>query len=148
MCNFYNKNYILSAFYFKKYYDINYNKKSSKLEGVLYNYIYSLYLSSLDYNLDQKNTYNAILGIKKFIKKYPNSHKILNINILLNIFYKKIEKKEFKIAKLNYDITNYKSAFINFKNFILDYPNSKFRKNAFFYALNAQIKINNIKYYK
>lgn len=141
MCNYYNKNYILAALYFKKYYDINNNKKYPKIKGALYNYIYCLYLSSFDYNLNQLNTYNAIYGIKKYLKIYPNSNKILFINKLLNFLIKKIEKKEFEIAIINYNLENYKSAFLNFKNFINEYPNSNFLEKAFFYALKTQFKI-------
>lgn len=140
MCNFYNKNYILAALDFKQYYENHYNKKSYKSEIGLYNYIYCLYLSSMDYNLDQENSYNAIYGIYEFIKHYSNSEKIGSILIILNILLQKIEKKNFYIAKCYYNIKNYQTAFLLFKDFLVEYPNSKLGKYAFFYALSAQLK--------
>ena len=129
----------LAAKQFKNFY-IQF-RNSPEAEEALYMSAYSYYKGSPQYNLDQTNTYEAIKELQGFIDTYPTSPKVKEANQLINELRLKLEKKAFEIAKTYYTTLKYKAATVNFANFIDDFPDSKYREEAYIYLLRAKSEL-------
>uniref|UniRef100_UPI0039A4D6D1 outer membrane protein assembly factor BamD n=1 Tax=Ornithobacterium rhinotracheale TaxID=28251 RepID=UPI0039A4D6D1 len=137
--NFYDGNEALAAKQFENFY-IQF-RTSPKAEEALYMSAYSYYKGSPAYNLDQKNTHEAMKALQNFIDTYPTSSKVKEANELINELRKKLEKKAFSIAKDYYRTLKYKAAAVNFGNFIDDFPDSKYREEAYIYLLRSKAEL-------
>ncbi|AWU44223.1 outer membrane protein assembly factor BamD [Blattabacterium punctulatus] len=134
--NFYNKkNEIsilenifrkLNLFSKKKYLENNYEENESLKRGLTY------YFKSLNFDLDQKKTKEAIEVLNKFIKAYPNSSKLEEINEILNKLSKRLEKKDYYIANTYFFMKKYQSSLIYFKNFLNNFPKSNFKEDVLY----------------
>jgi outer membrane protein assembly factor BamD len=122
--------YLLAAYYYGRF--IKSYPESSKLEEAAYKKAYCYYLDSPVYSLDQENTYKAIDEMQKYINKYSDSENAVEANNIIRELIKKLEKKDFSIAKQYMKLENYKAADIYFGNFISDYPDSEFREEAYY----------------
>lgn len=137
--NFNDENYPLAAKQFKNFY-LGFNR-SEKAEEALYMSAFSYYKGSPEYNLDQKNTVEAIKELQGFIDTYSNSKKVAEANKLIQELQKKLERKYFEIAENYYTTLYYKSAANNFANFIDDFPDSKYREQAYIYLVRAKSEL-------
>lgn len=137
--NYEDKNYPLAAKQYKNFY-IHFNK-SDKAEEALYQSAYSYYKGSPEYNLDQKNTYAAIKELQGFIDRFPNSERVAEANKLMNELRQKLERKAFEIAKSYYKTLKYKSAVVNFANFLDDFPDSSYREEAYLNLLKSKAQL-------
>lgn len=137
--NFYDGNETLAAKQFENFY-VQF-RTSPKAEEALYMSAYSYYKGSPEYNLDQKNTHEAMKALQNFIDTYPTSQKVKEANGLINELRRKLEKKAFSISKDYYRTLKYKAAAVNFGNFIDDFPDSKYREEAYIYLLRSKAEL-------
>ncbi len=139
MANYHDKNYRLAAGQFKNFF-ISY-PKDTRAEEAYYMAAYCYYKGSPEYNLDQTNTYEAITQLQSFIDLFPNSDKVQEANELIKELELKLQKKAFEIAKSYYKTLKYKSSDRAFANFMDDFPDSKYREQAFMYMLRSQTEL-------
>ncbi|WP_185855901.1 outer membrane protein assembly factor BamD [Blattabacterium cuenoti] len=92
----------------------------------------NFYFSSLNFDLDQKNTYMAIDILNQFIQRFQNSSKITEANKLLNELLKKIEKKDYYIANIYFSMQKNYAALVSFRDFLNDFPKSNFKENVLY----------------
>lgn len=132
---FYQKQYILSAHYFKLFTDVY--GRSSYMEEATYMYAYSLYKQSPQASLDQTSTYEALAALQNFINKYTASQRADEADKLINELQVKLEKKAYENSKLYYQLRRYKASLIAFDNFKYDYPDSKFNEELAYLAIET-----------
>jgi len=98
---------------------------------------YCYYLQSPRFNLDQEITYLAIEKLQLFISTYPNSERISKANELILGLNKKLEKKDFEIAKSYYETGNYKAAIYSIDDFFNRFPETGFLYDLSFIQVQA-----------
>ncbi len=125
---FYQKQYILAAHYFKNFYDTY--RRSEYAEDALYMHGYSLFMQSPPYNLDQTSSIEAITALQTFINKYPESEHMVEAVDIINELQYKLERKAFESAESYFNRSIYRSAIIAFDNFGKDYPDSDLNEQA------------------
>lgn len=104
--NFYDGNETLAAKQFENFF-VQY-RRSPKAEEALYMSAYSYYKGSPAYNLDQKNTYEAMKALQNFIDTYPTSSRVKEANELINELRRKLEKKLSTLLKITTEHLNTK----------------------------------------
>lgn len=134
-CYFKEKNYYVAAYYFNAV-SQRYPLSSLKEESD-YMSAYCLYLDSPDYLLDQTSTYKAIDALQEFINNYPNSKFVKNCNEMIDKLRYKLEIKAFEAARLYYNMEEYKSAIVAFKNLVEDFPDTQFKEDAYYYIVKS-----------
>lgn len=122
---YYQKQYLLSAHYFKGFYDTY--RRSDYAEEAYFMYAKSLYKQSPPYNLDQSSSAEAIEACQSFINKYPTSEWAEEALQIMTELRGKLEKKAYEIAKNYYSLGRYNSALVAFNNFDKDFPDSDYR---------------------
>lgn len=127
-CKYYMKELILSAYYFKTFYETF--PRSAFAEEAYYMYCLSMVEDSPEYNLDQSNTLTAIDAIQSFVRQYPENEKREQIQSLIGQLRFKLERKAFENAKLFYQKEDYKAALIALENFRKDFPDSEYNEEA------------------
>lgn len=143
---FYNqRQYILSAHYFKTFLEVY--GRSEYLEESNYRYAHSLYMQSPPASLDQTDTYGAIAAMQEFLNKYPSSKYAEEADKLINEMQQKLEKKAYENAKLYHKLRRYKSAIIAFKNFKYDYPDSEYREEIAYLAVETAFDLAEVSIY-
>ena len=110
-------------------------------EELAYMSAYCYFLESPKYSLDKTNTLKAIQELQAFIDKYPNSKKVSDCNSLIDALSIKIHKKVYSIAKLYYDVEDYKAAITALNNIILDYPTIENQSEIQFLILDSNYKL-------
>jgi outer membrane protein assembly factor BamD len=131
--HFRQRDYILSAHYFKKFYETY--SRSDFAEEAMYLYAYSLYEDSPSYNLDQTNTYTAIEAMQNFINAYPGSKYKEKCNEIIAQLRAKLERKAYENAELYSKKEDYKAAVVAFENFQRNYPDSDYNERAAYLKL-------------
>lgn len=121
-CSYYLKNYLDAENLFNGYLGVFPN--SSRAEEVAYMHALTYYKQSPKPELDQTNTLKAIGMMQAFINNYPNSARIKEAQAIIDEARNKLEIKDFKAAKLYYDIGQYQAAGIYFMNLLNNYPDS------------------------
>ena len=101
-------------------------------------YAYCYYLDSPISSLDQTSTLEAIEKFQLFINRYPQGTKVEEANIRIDELRKKLEDKSFDIAKLYFDMEEYKASVVAFENLITNYPGTEYKELALFTMLKAQ----------
>lgn len=142
-CNYGMKDLLAARFHFKTFADTYPNSKYA--EECRFMAAYCYYFESPTYSLDQENTYKAVEALQLFINLYPESERVKESNELIDKLRAKLELKSYDIAKLYYNIGDYKSAVISFRNSIDDFPDTKYReemeflmiKSSYLYAKNS-----------
>ncbi|MGK7397885.1 MAG: outer membrane protein assembly factor BamD [Candidatus Cyclobacteriaceae bacterium M3_2C_046] len=142
--HYYQGNRLLSAHYFKTFYDTY--RRSQYAEEALFMYAYSLYQESPKYNLDQTSTREAIDAIQNFINRYPLSEYKDEANSIIDQLQQKLEKKAYEKAKQYYKLENYrldnlKAAIVAFDNFRQDFPDSHYNEEVSYLIIEAQYKL-------
>lgn len=110
---------------------------SIKAEEAVFKSAKSYYYLSPRYSLEQEDTYTALEKLQSFVTQYPDSEFMAEANQLVQELSEKLEEKSFNIAKQYYIISDYKAAITSFGNFLLDYPGSKYREEAYYYRFLA-----------
>ena len=137
--HYYDRKYILSAHYFKNFYD-TYTRSKYAIES-LFMHAYSLYLQSPVPSLDQGSTLEAIEAMQLFINKYPYSEYKDRAEQILDEMQQKLELKAYESALLYYKLTRYDAAIIAFNNFQKDYPDSRLNESISYWKVAAQFEL-------
>lgn len=137
--HYYDRKYILSAHYFKNFYD-TYTRSKYATEA-LFMHAYSLYLQSPIPNLDQTSTFEAIEAMQLFINKYPYSEFKDRAEQILDELQQKLEVKAYNNALLYYKLQRYQAAIIAFDNYQKDYPDSELNEELSYWKVAAQFKL-------
>ncbi len=130
-----DRQYILSAHYFKNFYETY--TRSELANEAQFMYAYSLYQSSPVYSLDQTSTREAIQAFQIFINRNPESKFTVQANQIIRELQVKLETKAYHSAKLYHKIGYLKSAVVAIDNFAMDYPDSKFNAELQFLKIEA-----------
>lgn len=138
------KQFILSAYYFKEFYDTY--TRSERAEEALYMAAKSLYNDIPRFNLDQTSSYDALKAFQKFANRYPQSSRIEEVNKMTDEINEKLEVKAFEKAKLYYSLGQnnniyYKSAVIAFEAFRKQYPSSSLNEQAAWLQIDSQYRL-------
>lgn len=143
--NYYEKQYILSAHYFKTFFTIY--SRSELAEEAMFMHAYSLYLDSPDYNLDQTSSYDAINAMQAFLNTYPNSGYKQQANQIIDQMQVKLEEKAYEYSMQYYKLEKYhggealKAALISFDNFQKEFPDSKLNEQISFFKIECSYKL-------
>jgi outer membrane protein assembly factor BamD len=121
-CSYYQKNYLDAENLFKGFLGVFPN--SLKAEEISYMHALTFYKQSPIVELEQINTSKAIGMMQSFIATYPNSSRIAEANEIIAKCRGKLEEKDYKSAKLYYNISQYRAAGISFANLLNAYPES------------------------
>ncbi|OIP51708.1 MAG: outer membrane protein assembly factor BamD [Flavobacteriaceae bacterium CG_4_8_14_3_um_filter_34_10] len=111
--------------------------KSEKIEEAAFKGAKSYYELSPRYSLDQKDTFIGLEKLQGFINMYPNSVLRQEANILVAELTNKIERKRFEIAKQYFNTSDYKAAIKAFDLYVVDFPGSEYRMEAFYLRLES-----------
>ncbi|MDO7846787.1 outer membrane protein assembly factor BamD [Hymenobacter sp. M29] len=134
--NYKQRNYVLSAFYFKQFIDTYPN--SDYTEEATFLNAKSLFLDSPGYELDQTNTVSALESIQDFLNRYPESKFKAETDNMAQELQKKLENKAFESARLYYQLRYNQAAVVALTNFQLQYPASAYAEQAALLRLSAQ----------
>lgn len=137
--HFKDRQYILSAHYFKTFYETY--SRSQFAQEAQFMYAYSLYMDSPLYSLDQTNTHDAIDALQAFINRYPKSEFNKEAGDIIEELQVKLETKAYYNAKEYYKIGLLQSAQVAFENFSKDYPDSKYNEELRFLRIEATFKV-------
>ncbi len=137
--HYYEQKYILSAHYFKEFYETY--SRSDRAQESMFMHAYSLYLESPDPSLEQSSTKEAIDAMQRFINRHPYSDYKERAETILDELQEKLEIKAFKNATQYYDLRRYEAAIIALDNFQKDYPDSDLNEEASYYKLAAQYQL-------
>jgi outer membrane protein assembly factor BamD len=121
-CSYYQKNYLDAENLFKGFLGVFPN--SPKAEEIAYMHALTFYKQSPIVELEQINTSKAIGMMQSFINTYPTSSRVAEANEIIAKCRAKLEEKDYKSAKLYYNISQYRAAGISFANLLLSYPES------------------------
>ena len=140
-CYFQNQDYQLAAFHYKDY--ARRYPNTPRAEEAHYRCLQAIYNVSPYYSLDQFETRYAIEEINLFVRQYPYSQFMESCNSMLDELRDKLAKKDFEIIKLYHNTEKYEAAQIATKNFLKDFPESKFVPEVLYILVQ-----NNLKYAK
>jgi outer membrane protein assembly factor BamD len=119
---FYQKDFVNSENFFKTYLELFPN--SPRAEEMDYMRAYCFYKQSPKPELDQTNTTKAIGMMQSFINTHPGSSRIKDANEIIDICHDKLETKDYKAAKLYYDLGQFRAAAVAFAEVLTNYPES------------------------
>ncbi len=134
--NYKLKDYTTARYHFKTFADTY--PSSPKAEECRYMGAYCFYLESPTFSLDQGNTIRAIEALQLFINLYPRSERVEEASKLIQDLRDKLEIKSYENAKLYFNIGDYKSAVIAFKNSMRDFPDIKYAEEMEFLTIKSQ----------
>ncbi len=134
-CFYGQADYIQAGYYFLKFTDMF--PTSQYAEECLYMSAYCQYMFSPKYSLDQTMSLDAVRQLQYFIDRYPNSTRIEDCNKLIDEIRKKLETKSYEIARLYYKTENFQAATVSFKNLLKEFPDTKYREEAYFYIVKS-----------
>ncbi len=97
---------------------------SSKAEEIDYMRAYSFYKQSPPVELEQVNTKKAMLMMQTFINTHPGSERNKDAAIIIDEARAKLELKDYKTAKLYYNLSQYRAAALAFADLLDSYPES------------------------
>lgn len=127
--------YILASHYFKSF--VSAYPRSEHAEKFTFLSAYCKYLDSPPYSLDQTNTREAIREFQMFANRFPDSDRVEEVNEYIDELRLKLQKKQFEIARLYYNIGDFRAAVRAFDNLIYDFPGTIYEEKALFYIVKA-----------
>jgi outer membrane protein assembly factor BamD len=134
--NYKLRDYATARYQFKTFADTYPN--SPKAEEARFLSAYCYYQESPNFTLDQQNTLRAIESLQLFINLYPKSERVTEASKLINDLRDKLEKKSYANARLYFDIEDYKSAVIAFKNSLREFPDTKYAEEMQYLMVKSQ----------
>lgn len=137
-CYYNNKDYEMAAFHFKDY--TRRFPGSPRAEDAYFKCVKAIYNLSPFYSLDQFETKYAIEEIDLFSQVYPHSKYSEECNQLLDELRDKLALKDFEILKLYYNTDHYHAAQIACRNFMNDFPYSKYASEALFILIKNNLE--------
>lgn len=136
---FQTENYAMASYYFSKF--ISNYPESTKVQEASYLSAKSYFLASPIYSKDQEDTYKALTAYQNFIDKYPTSELIEEANKDYAELNRKLQFKDFEVAKQYYHTENYNAAIQAFENFNEDHLGSEFKEEAFYYSFKSAYEL-------
>ncbi|MCQ2235757.1 MAG: outer membrane protein assembly factor BamD [Bacteroidales bacterium] len=132
--------YYSAASYFQNYVKTFPSSDSCEVCQFMSGYCY--YMLSPKIELDQTDSETAITELSTFIDMYPYSTKVPLAEKMLKRMQDKLSYKEYKTAKLYFDLgnylgNNYNSAVITAQNCLRKYPDTRHREDLSFLILRA-----------
>lgn len=121
-CAYYQKDYMNAENLFKSFLEVFPN--SARSEEIDYMRAYSFYLQSPKPELDQTNTIKAMGMMQTFINTHPGSTRIPEATKIIETCRQKLEIKDFKSAKLYFDMGQFRAAGVSFTELLVNYPES------------------------
>lgn len=121
-CFYYQGLYSDAENLFKGYLEVFPN--SSRAEEIDYMRAYSFNKQSPKLELEQVNTVKAMNMMQSFINTHPGSPRNKEAEKIIDESRHKLEQKEFRSAKLYYNLEKYRAAAISFANLLNKYPES------------------------
>ncbi|MCZ8354556.1 MAG: outer membrane protein assembly factor BamD [Cyclobacteriaceae bacterium] len=138
-CQFYDKNYLFAAEYFKTFFTTY--GRSASVEEARYMHAYSLYMASPGSNLDQSASIEAMISMQDFLNRYPQTSYLDKAVEVINNIQVKLEKKGFENAKQYYRTRSYKAAITAFDNFKKNFPDSNLHEEADYLVIESIYKL-------
>lgn len=133
--NYHRGDYIMAAYHFdtfiKEYPNTEYTEEATFMRA------YCNYMLSPRPDLDQTSTRNSIDQFTLFISRYPESEKVKEAKELISEMRKKLLEKSYRSAKLYYEMSDFRSAIIAFKNSLADFPETENREEIMFLILKS-----------
>ena len=138
-CYFQTENYTMASYYFSKF--ITNYPESTKVQEAAYFSAKSYYLASPRYSRDQEDTYKALTAYQNFIDKYPQSDLIEEANKDYAELNRKLQFKDFEIARQYYHTERYKAAIQAFETFNEDHLGSEFKEETYYYSFKSAYEL-------
>lgn len=129
------KDYMMAGMQFQQF--IDQFPFGTHTEEAYFMVAYCDFLLSPRPELDQEYTRNAIEGFNLFVTKYPNSTKAEECRGYITDLQNKLVEKNYKSARLYYDMKEYKAATVAINNSLNVYADSKYREEMMFLKLNS-----------
>lgn len=139
MCYYHMGDYYLASHHLEKFTDIY--PQSEKAEEAAFMSAKGYYFNSPVYSKEQKETIEAIEKLQLFVNAYPTSQYLGEANLLVKELDFKLEKKAFEIAKQYNLIKDYKASIKSFNNFLLEFPGTSLRSDAYYYRFDSAYKL-------
>ncbi len=138
------KDYTLAAYYLANF--VRTFPTSQYAEEAAFLSAFCHYKNSPNYELDQLDTRNAIDQLQLFMVRYPRTELRDSCNALIDQLRTKLEVKTYHAANQYYRMRNYQASGVAFRNFIRDWPNSRFREDAMLLLLKSdhQLAMNSV----
>jgi len=136
---FNTENYSMSSYYFTKF--ITNYPESSKVQEAAYLSAKSYFLAAPVYSRDQEDTYKALTAYQGFIDKYPKSELIEEANRDYAALNKKLQFKDFEVARLYYHTEKYSAAVQAFETFNEDHLGSEYKEEAFYFSFKSSYEL-------
>ncbi len=124
------KDYYLGNYYLKSFTKTFSN--STRAEECLFLAAECSYQLSPSFSLDQTDTRNAIDEYQLFMDAYPNSNLRDSANHQVERLNLKLERKAYENAKIYAKTQRFKAASSALKDFLKDYPQSKYREEILY----------------
>ena len=105
---------------FKGYLEVFPN--SSRSEEVDYMRSYCFYRQSPKIDLEQVNTLKAMGMMQTFINTHPGSPRIKDATAVIDICRGKLEQKDYRSAKLYYNLSQFRAAALAYSALLNNYP--------------------------
>lgn len=138
-CYLHQEDYILAAYYFKRFAaTFPYSKYA---EEAAYYSAYCHYLNSPYYALDQADTYTALDELQSFVKLYPNSERMSDINKMVDLLRGKLERKAYDIVKLYYKMDKYNATVTSINTFLNDFPDTPHLEEIMVMKMNSLLNL-------
>ncbi len=137
-CYYYQKDYTLASYYFKRYTTTYPNAEEA--EECMFMSAYCNFLNSPEYTLDQTITYDALKDLQLFVNTYPASKRVSECNDLIDQLRIKLEMKDFKIAKMYYRMADYTASIQVLNNIMKDFPETPHKEEILFLVVKSYHK--------
>lgn len=121
-CFYYMKMYPEAENLFKGYLEVF--PGSHQAEEVDYMRSYCFYKQSPKIELEQVNTMKAMAMMQAFINTHPGSDKVKEATEIIDRCRLKLEEKEYRAARLQYDLGHFRAAGVSFTDLLNNYPES------------------------
>ena len=138
-CYFQTENYTMASYYFSKF--ITNYPESTKVQDAAYFSARSYYLAAPKYSRDQEDTYKALTAYRNFIDKYPQSELIEEANKDYAELNRKLQFKDFEVARQYYHTERYKAAIQAFDTFNDDHLGSEFKEESYYYSFKSAYEL-------
>lgn len=136
-CKYQLGEYSIAAYHFNDF--VSQFPNSPRADECQFMHAYCYYKLSNPSYLSQDETYRAIEYLQFFINTHPNSEKVTECTEYINELREKLALKAFKNAELYYKTGYHKAAVVAFRNFINDFPDSKFKEESQFLQLKSEV---------
>lgn len=119
---------LTAAYHFREF--VQRYPGSKNAEDAAYFIGYAYYLQSGLFDLDQTETKRALEFFEVFLKAYPESERVAEVNQLVVEMRNKLAQKAENMARQYYKLGHYKAAVVAYYNLLQDFPDADFREDA------------------